>query len=91
MNLTDEEQKFCEKWLCFWTTLASQLTSGKFGEKELLQFMDYELHTRRRKRVLNRLIGRYYRLVRKRKMVEVERKLEECENADTRDCYRGVS
>ena len=69
-------KKFCEKWLCFWTTLASRLASSQFTERDVYNFIKYEVKTRQRKHVLKRLTGRYYKLMRIRRWKEMQRKLD---------------
>jgi len=82
MNLGIYEQTFCESELTFWTTLARRLTSDRYGEKELSWLIEYECATRRRPHVIRRLVGRYFKLIRKR----IEKELIN----DTRSCDRGV-
>ena len=68
--------KFCEKWLCFWTTLAEKLASTQFTERDVFNFIKYEMHTRRRKHVLKRLTGRYYKMMRARRWIAMKKDLE---------------
>lgn len=88
--LTKKEKKFCEYWLCFWTVLSENLTSEKFGEQELGLMIAYELQTRRRRRVLKMLTGRYFKLLRKRNWHNIVAVLEE-NNADPRKNNRTIS
>ena len=69
-------RKFCEKWLCFWTTLAEKLASTQFSERDIFNFIKYEMNTRRRKHVLKRLTGRYYKMMRIRRWKRMREDLE---------------
>lgn len=86
--LSDNDKRYCEHWLVFWTALNLRLTQPHFTEERLRKLLVYELRTRRREHVLQRLAGRHSRLRRIREWDEIEGYLN---YADQRECDRGVS
>jgi hypothetical protein len=74
--LTTEEKRFCEYWLQFPSRMWTNLGRDQFNLSTVKKLIMYELESRRRKRILDRLIGRYYRLLRDRAWSEVKKGLE---------------
>ena len=60
--LTDAEKVFCENWMGSYARLTQHLTDKQFTEPVLLKMIWYEMGTRQRKTVLDRLFARYFRL-----------------------------
>lgn len=73
IHLFVDKRQECEQLLVFWYGLAPKLADKKFTEAKLLELLSYEMATRARKEVLNRLHGRYSKLRRAREYKEILR------------------
>ena len=60
--LTDNEKVFCENWMKSYQQLSSHLTDKQFTEPVILMMVRYEMSTRQRKTILERLFARYFKL-----------------------------
>lgn len=85
--LTPEEQQFCEYWLEKSSRIWENLNRPQFTYSTLGKMIYYELETRRRQRILDRLIGRYYKLRRQYAMDVIKGVLEEKGEGIS---YRGI-
>ena len=88
-KLNEDEKDFCEYWLMFHTTLFSNLTNTRFTIVALEKMIVYETHTRKRKHVVNRLLGRYYKLCRSKEFYRIAEAMEDDDG--TGENYRKVS
>lgn len=77
MKLTMKEMNFCEFWLEKPSKIWEHLTRKQFTEQTLGKMIYYELKTRRRRHLLNRLVGRWYKLRRQRTWTEILKILED--------------
>lgn len=66
--LTEAQKAWCEDELKTWTVLEQKLTAekAKYHELALRAMLKYEITTRQRKEVINRLCGRHAKLKRAR-------------------------
>lgn len=85
---TEKEEKFCEYWLSNYTRLSQNLSRAIFNESTIKKLVHYELATRRRLPILNRLTGRYYKLKRTESYDAIKRIV--LEVGGERKNYRGV-
>ena len=76
MNLTDREQHFCEYWLEKPSRIWENLSRPQFTQGTVGKMIYYELCTRRRRHLLNRLVGRWYKLRRQESWTEILKILE---------------
>lgn len=60
--LTDEERRFCEYWMKSYHYLSTHLTDSRFTEETMLTMIQYEMTTRQRATVLERLFARYFKV-----------------------------
>lgn len=63
-KLKPEQLEFCQYWLEFPTTLFAKLTSPTFPKESVRALIVYEAVSRKRLHVINRLLGRYYKMER---------------------------
>lgn len=68
--MTVEEKLFCEHWLKSFARLSSSLSDSRFTEDRLLLLIRYEMNTRRRITILDRLFARYFKIRRNRVYTE---------------------
>lgn len=61
-ELTEEQQKWCEHKIRLWASTSKNLTRPEYTTSIVAILLKYEIDTRRRKDVLNRLAGRYAKL-----------------------------
>lgn len=84
----EDMDRFCEYWLANYSKLSANLSHPRFSRKVIRHLVTYELHTRRRKPILARLVGRYYRMERNEVMAVVMQKRKEY--GGERKNYRGI-
>ncbi len=61
--LTDHDKWVCEQWLAKWTNINKSIEQLNISYLERL--IAYEMNTRKRIKVIDRLLGRYFKLLRK--------------------------
>ena len=69
MDITDHDKWVCEQWLAKWTNINKSIET--LSAEHLSNLIVYEIQTRKRPKVLDRLIGRYYKLIRKQETKHV--------------------
>lgn len=70
-ELTEDEVFECEDWLNNFSLLVDRISSPQFTEELLYRLIKWEAMTRRRKKVLSRMFGRYNNLRRMREWREL--------------------
>ena len=88
-HLTEDQKKFCEYWLTFSSAIYHKLTSPVFNMESLRGMIIYEANTRQRPAVISRLLGRYYKLVKKFEFNRITRVME-IRNGSVGEGYREV-
>jgi hypothetical protein len=83
------EDYFCKYWLRFPSKLDAKLCSSYFSIEDLQRLIVCELNTKRRKKLLNRLVGRMYKLKRQQAWKAILKILEE-KNANSREGDRDI-
>lgn len=69
VELTDMDKRYCEEWLASWKNIVRNLT--QVNERQLVQLILYEATTRQRPDIIDRLLGRYNKIRRRRESREV--------------------
>jgi hypothetical protein len=76
-KLTSEDVYECERWMSNFATIGDRVTRPEFTEELLKKLIKYEMVSRRRKKYLNRLFGRYSKLRRDRQWREILKSVQE--------------
>lgn len=66
LTLTIDDIRYCEKMLANWKDLVRNIMELNMSEENIYKLIQYEMNTKKRKDVLNRLVGRYFKLLRQR-------------------------
>ncbi len=61
--LSDYDKWVCEQWLAKWTNINKSIE--QLNIENLANLIAYEMNTRKRHKVIDRLLGRYFKLLRK--------------------------
>lgn len=70
-EFNDRQVRFCEYWLKNYTRMWHDLTHKRFNDPTLMVMINYEMVTRQRKNVLDRLVGRLYKMRREAALREI--------------------
>lgn len=66
LTLTLDDIRYCENMLTNWKDIVRNITELNMSEENIYKLIQYEMNTKKRKDVLNRLVGRYFKLLRQR-------------------------
>jgi hypothetical protein len=75
IEITEEQERYCRKWLRQWYKADARLTDTKlFPESYLLRLLKIELNDRCRAHIIRRLESRYNLVRRRRERTEMNEK-----------------
>lgn len=90
-SFTNEDIAYCAHQLSSWKVLVNHLSNPNVTEAHIQKLIKYELMTKQRKDLLNRLLGRYFKLCRQREWKKLVDYIEnKNKNEDTRIENRSI-
>lgn len=89
IDLTKEDKRACEYVLSTWTPVCKHVCNDAkaYPEKSVLKLLKYEMDTRRRPQVLDRLAGRFSKLRRKREWLQIVNYVKTINRKPTAELY----
>lgn len=90
IKFTAEDIQYCSNTLGSWRQIVTHLSNPKVTEADIYKLIYYEALTKRRKDILNRLFGRYFKLCRQREWERLMEFISEKEDEQKRKEYRDL-